>query len=335
MKGAKDLLDGAALAVLETPSRERLGHRIQIVDDALGIGGDDAVADALQRDLRALLLAKQRLLVQLALGDVEFDADQAQQPALVVDLGLGAADDPAPFAGGVAHAVQALENRRLARHVIADGGLHARHVVRMHQRAPVRRLPHVGFVVAQHRLPARRQIHAIVEGVEIPEAVVRAVQGQFVALFQVAQVALDLDALESGGKAAADQLHQQMQLHFPVLARQRAGDPEQAGRPALDEVADDQHRADAEVTPHRRILGLIGARLGGIAQLRHPQRREPRLQPGQRVQRLAAQLFRIAGGQHAARHLDFGELSGLGVERECERRCRCASLRAAVPDWRR
>ena len=77
---------GAALAVLEAPAGERLGHRVDVVDDALGVGGDDAVADALQRDLRALLLAEQRLLVELALGDVELDADQAQQPALVVDL---------------------------------------------------------------------------------------------------------------------------------------------------------------------------------------------------------------------------------------------------------
>jgi hypothetical protein len=106
---------------------------IQIVDDALGIGGDDAVADALQGDLRAFLLAEQRLLVQLALGDIEFDADQAQQAALLVDLGLGAADDPAPFAGGMAHAVQALEYRRLAGHVIANRGLHPRHVVGVHQ----------------------------------------------------------------------------------------------------------------------------------------------------------------------------------------------------------
>ncbi len=134
VKRAEDLLDGAPLAILEAPPGQRLGDRIHVVDDALGIGGDHAVADALQRDLRALLLAEQGFLVQLALGDVEFDPDQAQQPALVVDLGLGAADDPAPLAGGVAHAVQALENRRLAGHVIADGSLHAGHVVRVHQR---------------------------------------------------------------------------------------------------------------------------------------------------------------------------------------------------------
>ena len=82
---AEDLLDGAPLAVLQAPAGERLGHRIQIVDHALGIGRDHAVADTLQRDLRALLLAEQRLFVQLALGDIEFDADQAQQTPLVID----------------------------------------------------------------------------------------------------------------------------------------------------------------------------------------------------------------------------------------------------------
>ena len=54
----------------------------------LGIGRDDAVTDRLQRDLGALLLAKQRLLVELALGDVELDAHQAQQAAVPVDARL-------------------------------------------------------------------------------------------------------------------------------------------------------------------------------------------------------------------------------------------------------
>ena len=75
---AEDLLDRPALAILETPSGERLGDRVQIVDHALGVGGDDAVADALQSDLRTLLLTEQRFLVELALGDIEFDADQPQ-----------------------------------------------------------------------------------------------------------------------------------------------------------------------------------------------------------------------------------------------------------------
>ena len=103
------------------------------------VGGDHAVADRLQRDLRALLLLEQRVLVELALGDVELDADQAAQAAAAVDARLGAAHHPAPVAVAVAHAVHALEHRRLARDVVADHRLHARQVVRMHEAAPVRR----------------------------------------------------------------------------------------------------------------------------------------------------------------------------------------------------
>ncbi len=346
MKGAKNLFDGAALAVLETPPRERLRNRIHVVDHPLGIGGDDPVTDTLQSDLRALFLAKQRFLVQFALGDIELDSDQAQQAALVVDLGLGAADHPAPLARRMTHAMQALENRRFSRHVIANGGLNARHVVRVHQSSPVRRLSHVGFVVPQHRFPARREIDAIVDGVEIPKPVVRAVQGQLIALFQIAQLMLDLDAFEAGGKTAAEQLHQKVQLNFPVIARQRARDPQEACRPAFDEITDDQHRSDTEVNPDGGVIALIAARLAGIAQLRHSQRRQTRLQPREGVQGLTAQLFRVAGGEHAPCHLDLVEQSRLRVEvdmkgsvrarrlaqqlqidaDDLERRCRCHRL---------
>ena len=148
MEAAEHLLDRAPLAVLEPPAGQRLGDRVDVVDDAAGIGRDDAVADALQRDLRAFLLAEQRLLVELAVSDVELDADQAQEPPLVVDPGLGAADDPAPFAGGVAHAVHALEEGGLAGNMVADRRLHPRHVVRVDQQTPVGRVPHLFLVVA-------------------------------------------------------------------------------------------------------------------------------------------------------------------------------------------
>ena len=75
------------------------------------------------------------------------------------------------------------------------------------------------------------------------------------------KMALNLNAFQTGRKTAADQLHQQMQLHFPVFARLRAGDAEQARGPPFDEIADEQHRADAEVAPHRRIVALVVARL--------------------------------------------------------------------------
>jgi hypothetical protein len=133
------------------------------------------------------------------------------------------ADDPAPLAGGVTHAVQTFEYRRFAGHVIANRRLYPRHVVGVDQRAPVRRLSHVGFIVAQHGFPARRQVHPIVEGVEIPQAVVGAEQRQFIALFQIFQMALNFDVLQPAGQAAAHQFHEQMQLYFPILARPRVG----------------------------------------------------------------------------------------------------------------
>src|SRR5580658_3622167 len=105
----EDLLDRAAHGVFQAPAGQLFGDRVDVVDGRVCIGGDDAVADRLQGDLRALLLAKQRLLVQLALGDVELDPDQAQQPAVLVDARGGPADHPAPLAVAVAHAMRALE----------------------------------------------------------------------------------------------------------------------------------------------------------------------------------------------------------------------------------
>ena len=109
VEGAEDLLDRAPHRILEPPAGQLLGHRIDVVDGRAGIRRDDAVADRLQGDLRAFLLAEQRLLVELALGDIELDAYQAQQPAVLVHARGGAADDPTPLAVAVAHAVRAFE----------------------------------------------------------------------------------------------------------------------------------------------------------------------------------------------------------------------------------
>ena len=67
---AEDVVDGTSLRVLELPAREVFRGRVQVFDDATGVRGDDRVADGAQRDLRALLLAEQRFLVDLALRDV-------------------------------------------------------------------------------------------------------------------------------------------------------------------------------------------------------------------------------------------------------------------------
>ena len=314
MKSPENLLDRPSLSVLEAPAGQGFRDRIDVVDHAFLIGRDHAVADALQSDLRAFLFSEQRFFVELALGDVQLDADEAQQPAAVVDACLGAADDPAPLAGRMAHAMQTFEQRRLSGDVIANRGLNARHVVGMHERAPVGRLPRRHIVVSQHGFPARREVDAVIERIEIPQAVVRAVEREFVALLEVAQLRLYRNSLEARGKTAADELEQQMQLHVPVVARQRARDSEDAGRPILDEISDHENRADAELAPHGRIVSLVDTHVRGIAQFGHPQRREPRAKPGQRAQSLAAQLLRIAGRKHAARDRNVDEILGIELQ---------------------
>ena len=95
--------------VVELPARELGGDRIQVLDARLGVSGHHAVPDRLQRDLRALLLAEQRLFVELALRDVRLDTDEAPQAPILVEPALDAALDPAPLAARVLHSVHALE----------------------------------------------------------------------------------------------------------------------------------------------------------------------------------------------------------------------------------
>ena len=137
-----------------------------------------------------------------------------------VDARLGAADHPAPLAVGVAHAVHALEHRGLARDVVADQRLHARHVVRVHQAAPVGRDVRVVLVVAEHLAPARREVDRVVLDVEVPEAVVGATAATAsLRSSSSRQVALRAQALEAGGEARADELQQQVQVRVPASAR--------------------------------------------------------------------------------------------------------------------
>ena len=82
------------------------------------------------------------------LGDVKFFGWLEEN----VDAIINGSND----VSAMAHAVQTFENRRLAGDVIANGGLHARHVVGVHQGAPIRCLSHLRLVVTQHRLPSRR-----------------------------------------------------------------------------------------------------------------------------------------------------------------------------------
>src|SRR5690606_28615062 len=113
--------------------------------------------DRLQRDLSAFLLAEQRLFVELALRDVGLDPDQALEPAMIVDSTLHAALDPAPFAAGMAHAVNALEELGTSLEVIANLRLYACHVVGVHEETPLRHT--LAVAIAEHGTPARREVH--------------------------------------------------------------------------------------------------------------------------------------------------------------------------------
>src|SRR5210317_2081188 len=45
VKTAKDLIDRAPAGIVDFPARQFLGHRVDVFNVALGVGGDDSVAD--------------------------------------------------------------------------------------------------------------------------------------------------------------------------------------------------------------------------------------------------------------------------------------------------
>src|ERR1019366_1898300 len=303
VEGTEDLLDRPPHRILEPPARELLGYGVDVIDGRERIGRDDPIADRLQRDLGALLLAKQRLLVQLALGDVELDADQAQQPAVRIELRLGATDDPAPFAAAMAHAVDAFEYRGLAGHVLANRRLHTRGIVRMHEAAPVEAALQIGLIVAEHRAPARREVDVIALNVEVPQAVVGSQFGQGIALLDAAQCQRQAHALQSGRKTGAEQLHEQLQVDVEAATRQSIGEPEKARRLILDAKRHQQRRPDRKFGQRAGVVGLLLAREGGIEKLGKLQVLAARAQPQQRfdgdtAQRLGMALREVTAGEH-------------------------------------
>ncbi len=264
---AEDVVDVPALGFLEAPAREVLRDRVQVLDGQVLVGRDHAVADRLQRDLRAFLLLEERVLVELALGDVELDADQAPEPPGAVDARLGAAHHPAPLAVAVAHPVHALEHRRLAGDVVADLRLYARHLVRVDQAAPVGVHVRVVLVEAEHLAPARREIDGVVLDVEVPQSVVRRRQRECGAFLDLAEVARDAQALEAAGEARTDQLQQQVQVRVPPVARLRGTQRHEPVDPAVQRQAADEQRAHAKLGETGGIGRQLAARRERVAQL--------------------------------------------------------------------
>ena len=73
MKTAEYLVDRPAAGIVDWPARQLFCDGVDVLDIAPRIRRDHAVADRLQRDLRALFLPEQRFLVKLALGEIHFD----------------------------------------------------------------------------------------------------------------------------------------------------------------------------------------------------------------------------------------------------------------------
>ena len=95
---AEQRLDRQPLGVVQLPAGEVLGDRIQVLDPALDVGGDDAVADRGERHLRALLLGEQLGRGELLVGDVGERARDAHRLVGGVAHGLAAHAEPAVLA---------------------------------------------------------------------------------------------------------------------------------------------------------------------------------------------------------------------------------------------
>ena len=275
VEAAEDLVDGAADGVVEPPTRELGRHGIQILHARLGVRRHDAVADRLQRDLRALLLAEQRFLVELAFGDVGLDADQPLQAAVVVEPALNAALDPAPLAARVLHAMHALEQLGPALEMLAQLRLDVREIVGMHEQPP---FGHVVVVrVAEHRAPTRREIHRVLAHVVIPQPVVGRVGHEAIALLNVGQILRELDALEAARAARAEQLQSELQLGRPFGIRRGAADRQQCRRVGRECRSPTRTNAPTfKLASRCGIVLLSSGRFGRILDLEQPQMPEPR-----------------------------------------------------------
>ncbi len=264
VKAAEDLVDRPAAGVVDLPAGEFLGDRVDVLDIALGVGRDDAVTDRVQRDLRALLLAEQRLLVELALGDVVLDTEQAHQAAAIVLQRLGAAGHPAPFTALVLHAMDAFEEFGLAFEMFAHLLLHPRHVVRVHKPVPVGQHVFLLDVIAEHVLPAPRQLDALRVPVEIPDAVIGRQVDELIALLVLVEEIGALHALEAGRQGGADQLHEQVKISVRLVDRPFVGERKKTRDFVADREADDQRGTDAQFREAPELLARARRPRGGV-----------------------------------------------------------------------
>ena len=133
-------------------------------------------------------------------------------------------------------------------------------------------------VVAEHRLPARREVDLVALDVEVPQAVVgRGLRPGSVRSSSLLEARLDAHALEAGREAGAEQLHQQLQVDVPGAARQASAQA-RGSRPACPAMRKrhQQRRADVQLGKARGFRRLLLARAGAVAQLREAQVLEAR-----------------------------------------------------------
>ena len=137
MEAAENFVYRSPNGVVKLPAAQLLRDRVEILDEAGGIRGNDSVADRPQCNLCPFFLPEQGFFIKLALRDIEFDPDQSLQTTVGVRQRFCPAQNPAPFAIAMAHAVRALENIGLAFQMLTNLALNPRHVIRVHQVAPV------------------------------------------------------------------------------------------------------------------------------------------------------------------------------------------------------
>ena len=203
---------------------------------------------------------------------------------MFVDARLRAAHHPAPVAVAVLHAMDAFENRRLAGDVIADRALHARHVFRMHEAAPVGRIELRIHRVTQHLLPARREMDFVAFDVEVPEAVVGGALRELEALFELVQAVLDAQA--SRGRLASE-----LPSSFSSSCRFTSQAPRGSAlaRPRMPAGTPPTRKEIMSTEPicssARRLAldRLVLARRGAVADLGEAQMFEAALEPGDRL----------------------------------------------------
>ena len=273
MEPAEDLVDGKTHRIVELPPGQPFGHGIQILHIAVSIGRRNAVTDRLQRDLRALLLAEQRLFIEFALGDVGFDADEPLHPLVVADSRLNPALDPPPVTVRMPHAVHTLEQRGPAFQMLPELGLDTCQIVRVHELLPVRHVL-VGRIT-EHRAPPRREKGAARAIVVVPETVVGGVRHELIALAHDHQVFLQPNSLEPAGATRADQLEGKLHIGLPFRIRNGAQKPEQPARLAVQIETDEQDARDLASCQDPCVLFL--ARFGtlGVGNLEQAQMLQP------------------------------------------------------------